>query len=783
MYRMRTLSHLRTYVREQGSPAIGSALVAVILLAMYKRRDTNDVPKEEWADKLNGIGKMASNLGSQSILFKGFEYKRYLPLLKDPNPCMCELNKENPVSNGDAFSEEQEDVVEDDTFESKYFIPADAQHLGEGAFSRVFLGIDRTTGENVAVKRIHREYTDLEAFRRELRAMQFILQFGGHPHIISLHDWFQDEDYYHVVLDFVSGGEMFDHLIKNGAYSEADSARLLREVASALAFLHGIGVVHSDLKPENIMLSTEHASNSAIKLVDFGSAEIPGAPPITSSFTPAYAPPEAFGDAGVTKPAADLWAVGVILYIMLVGLHPFALKDSISDDELERRICTNSPPIRDSNFTEHLSDSAKDLLERLMERDPAKRMKADEMLQHPWIQGKTATTDTIAGSDKRLSRMRAMKTKFQAKFFHNAVNWSDNDDNMRRKTSLIEKSFKSINEGNEEKSRNNADDEENNSISMAEFQGLLSENIKHKFFPKNHIIYNEGDIGDHMYIINSGTIEVTTSHGSRADRSQGDFFGEGALLHPTKIRSGTIRSKTPVHVLEISREYFEKYLASSELGLMLAVKEKDRIRKRNRAKMILSHQNTLKFKEYRKGESIFREGTKGDTLFIVEEGVIRIDVKGRHVFSASKSNIFGEYSALTPNRSRNCAAICNSPRCVVKLMAGKDFRKLMDLYPDAKSSILDLRLRRDFKKAVVHRLGKEFPYDNPMEAFEAVGVDENGELGVRAIGKIMRDMDPEYTDEEIEDVIRMMDLTDSNTVCFDEFRKVFVADIRASASI
>eukprot|EP00546_Thalassionema_frauenfeldii_P010981 CAMPEP_0178925590 /NCGR_PEP_ID=MMETSP0786-20121207/18002_1 /TAXON_ID=186022 /ORGANISM="Thalassionema frauenfeldii, Strain CCMP 1798" /LENGTH=781 /DNA_ID=CAMNT_0020600499 /DNA_START=68 /DNA_END=2413 /DNA_ORIENTATION=+ len=781
MHGIKALTTVRNRVWEQGSAATSSVLAALMLLALYERKDAdeNDCAKVQGANTINRIG---TNFHMQNVL-KRFEYKTYLPIIHHLDSCRCELKDQNPSTDDDNSSEEQEEVIQEDTFETNYFIPPDAKHLGEGAFSRVFLGIDRNTGENVAVKRIHREYTDLEAFRRELRAMQFILQFGGHPHIISLHDWFQDEDYYHVVVDFVSGGEMFDHLIKNGAYSEADAARLLREVASALAFLHGIGVVHSDLKPENIMLSTEHASNSAIKLVDFGSAEIPGAPPLASSFTPAYAPPEAFGHVGATKPAADMWAVGVILYIMLVGLHPFALKSSISDEELERRICTNSPPIRNSSLTGHLSDSAKELLERLMERDPAKRMKADEMLQHPWVQGKTAISDTIAGSDQRLSRMRAMKTKLQAKFFHNAVNWSDNDDNQRRKISLIEKSFKSMNEESGENPGNDVDDDEEKSISMAEFQGLLSENMKHRFFPKNHIIYNEGDVGDHMYIINSGTVEVTTSHGSRADRSQGDFFGEGALLHSTGVRSGTIRCKTPVHVLEISREYFEKYLASSELGLMLSVKEKDRIRKRNRAKMILSHQNTLKFQEYKKEGVLFKEGTKGDTLFIVQDGVIRIDVKDHHVFSASKGNIFGEYCALKPDRNRNCTAVCNSPRCVVKLMAGKDFRKLMDLYPDAKSSIRDLLLRRDFKKAVVHRLGKEFPYDSPMEAFEAVGIDENGELGVDAISKIMRDMDPEYTDEEIEEVIQMMDLTDSGTVCFDEFRKVFVADIRASASI
>jgi CRP-like cAMP-binding protein len=180
-----------------------------------------------------------------------------------------------------------------------------------------------------------------------------------------------------------------------------------------------------------------------------------------------------------------------------------------------------------------------------------------------------------------------MKTKLQANFLQDVVNWSDNENHTRRQTSLIDESFKTMyaKNGGFLPLLPHGDGErqvgpKNESISMAEFRSLLAENMKHKFFPRNHIVYNEGDIGHHMYIINSGTIEVTTSNGSRAERSQGDFFGEGALLHPKSIRSGTIRCKTPVHVIEISREYFQKYLQSSELGLMLAVKEKDRIERK-----------------------------------------------------------------------------------------------------------------------------------------------------------------------------------------------------------
>jgi serine/threonine protein kinase len=126
---------------------------------------------------------------------------------------------------------------------------------------------------------------------------------------------------------------MFDHLCTHGAYSEADAARLIREVASALAFLHGLQTVHGDLKPENLLLSSEKAGSAVVKLVDFGSAQVSvdedsdetSTRPTAS--TPAYSPPEFLEnkEVGNIDPSFDMWALGVILYIMLTGVHPFDL--------------------------------------------------------------------------------------------------------------------------------------------------------------------------------------------------------------------------------------------------------------------------------------------------------------------------------------------------------------------------------------------------------------------------------------------------------------------------
>ena len=109
---------------------------------------------------------------------------------------------------------------------------------------------------------IPKQYTDDAAFQKEMDALLHIRQSGGHPNICVLKENFEQRGNYYLVLDLINGGELFDHLISNGTYSEADAARLVKEIASALAFLHGTGLVHADMKPENLMLSTPNTSDS-----------------------------------------------------------------------------------------------------------------------------------------------------------------------------------------------------------------------------------------------------------------------------------------------------------------------------------------------------------------------------------------------------------------------------------------------------------------------------------------------------------------------------------------
>ena len=249
-----------------------------------------------------------------------------------------------------------------------------------------------------------------------------------------------------------------------------------------------------------------------------------------------------------------------------------------------------------------------------------------------------------------------------------------------------------------------------------------------------------------------------------------------------KIRSATIKCKSPVHVIEINREYFEKYMSSSS-GLVLSLREKDKIRKRNRAKTLLKLQRGMKSEAFKHGDKLYKEGDEGDSLFIIEKGKVDITTGGHQVIVAQEGNFCGEHSLLT-GRLRNTTATCITKEgCAATRMLGRDFRKLVDVSPHMKEALVDMMNRRDFKKAVVSRLGKEFPYHNPREAFDAVDVKKRGVLLAEDVANLMRNMDKKYTDYEVTTMMATLDLEKNGKISYEEFQKIFIGDIRTTQSM
>lgn len=664
--------------------------------------------------------------------------------------------------------------------------------LGEGSFGTVYTATDRKTGEQVALKKIPKKFTDDVGFQREMDALLHIRQAGGHPNICALRENFDEGRHYYLALDLITGGEMFDRLVKSGAYSEADASRLIREIASALAFLHGIGVVHGDMKPENVMLSTPNPSDSVVKIVDFGCAQVEEMACSPVGITPAYTPPEVLdknNDGNSTmQPSQDMWALGVILYIMLTGLHPYDLEGTATDEEIEEAVLSGKkPPLYNSPITAHLSESALDLIEKLMAHDQHKRLTAFQMLEHPWVKGETAKQQKMEGSDKRLSLYREFQTRLEAQVFRDILTWSDKDDGgVKQRTSLIERSFRNLDPCNKgfisskelrklskTPGKFGGADEK---LSLADYSDMLSENMKNRHFAKGHIVYKEGDKGNHMYFINSGTIEVSTKDGTRARRTTGDFFGEGALLHPRAIRSATIQCVTPVHAIEISREYFEKYMKDSD-DVRSGLIEKDKHRKRNRAKMILKMQSNLVEKTFKKGEALFSEGEDGKELFIIDEGFVDVSVQGRKVFVAHAGDVTGEHS-LVLGRPRNTTAICASNECKAVTMRARDFYTFLDSADHVKESIHDICLRREFMKALVYRTRKPFPTDprGLKWAFGQVDTGRKGKIVYDDVKVMLQEMDPTLTENDVSDIFKALDVSEAGFITFDVFETIFKLD-------
>jgi serine/threonine protein kinase len=419
----------------------------------------------------------------------------------------------------------------------------------------------------IALKKISKRLTNKSAFKNETDALLRIWDNGGHPNISGLRDMYEDHSYYYLILDLVSGGEMFQHLIEYGAYSEADAARLMREVASALAFMHGIGIFHADLKPENLLLCSKMVSNGTIKIIDFGCAsvvnsahkqedELVGSSDDTSIYfnltprdeheeqsvgTTAYWPPERFLPGAKATSAMDMWSTGVILYIMLTGVHPFDPEGNSSDSEIEKRLLTDpSPPI--GTLTAHLSPSVIDLMKKLMHPDPEKRLDAYSTMRHPWICGETARTEKMEGSNLKLSKFKEMREGIESAIFAALVESSDSGDKInealvmprgdtkKSDMHIMKKAFaifdqagkgyvtsddlgrvvskvtgKPVSPADSKEmlaaaSDSGFDEEIAPGLSLAVFSELFG-NLKHVHFHKGDMIFNAGDDADSMYFI------------------------------------------------------------------------------------------------------------------------------------------------------------------------------------------------------------------------------------------------------------------------------------------
>jgi len=268
------------------------------------------------------------------------------------------------------------------------------EELGKGAFSVVKRCVQRHTGLEFAAKIINtkklsaRDFQKLEREARICRKMQ-------HPNIVRLHDGIQEESFHYLVFDLVTGGELFEDIVAREFYSEADASHCIQQILESVNHCHSNGVVHRDLKPENLILSEKpkpqpenlllasKSKGAAVKLADFGLAiEVQGDQQAWFGFagTPGYLSPEVLKKEPYGKPV-DIWACGVILYIILVGYPPFWDEDQ---QKLYAQIRAGAYDFPSPEW-DTVTPEAKNLINQMLTVNPAKRIRAEEALKHPWI--------------------------------------------------------------------------------------------------------------------------------------------------------------------------------------------------------------------------------------------------------------------------------------------------------------------------------------------------------------------------------------------------------------
>lgn len=523
-----------------------------------------------------------------------------------------------------------------------------------------------------------------------------------------------------------------------------------------------------------------------VKLVDFGTCEFYKDSAHKKSQresvynTPAYSPPESFGSyRGPVQPSYDMFSVGIIIYIMLTGNHPFDIDGNSTDEEIADRIKNECPPLRHSDVTAHLSDSAISLLEKLLYKRPCWRMTAMQMLEDDWVKGKTAATAKVL-SDEKLKVYRQFKSGIELKVFEGLVQGSLNPTKVKQ--GLIERAFKSfdvnkkgyINTNDINKSGRDDISIKSESLSLSDFSDLLSDHMQNKYYKQGYRIYKQGSKGDAVYFINSGRVEVSTKAGFKTTLSQGDIFGEGALLDAKGRRNATITCKTPVHVIRISKDFFIKYMKDSGSDVNLSLQEQDRARARDRAVNILSNQKGLIQRDLTKGDVLFKFGDEGQSLFVVKKGELEIIGRtGKHILNILEGQITGERS-LIMNRSRNATAICNTNVCKLIEVPSKQFYKVYKSSDPIKKSLREISLRRDFQNSVVSKYGKDFD-SSLVELRMLFDSKESGEIGLAEIKELIQEIYPKLSanDPLFDEVLACLDVDNNKSVSWEEFIKIF----------
>lgn len=263
------------------------------------------------------------------------------------------------------------------------------RELGRGEFAVTYLCTERSTGIQYACKSISQRKLiidrDIGDVRREILMMEHL---SGQPNIVEFKGAYEDPEYVHLVMELCSGGELFDRIIAKGSYSEQEAAKIERQVVNVVHVCHFMGVMHRDIKPENFLFAN-NSEDAPLKITDFGLSVFIEPGKVYREFMGSayYIAPEVFNENYGKE--IDVWSAGVILYILLSGSPPFWAENEkdIFGEILVGNLDLQNPP------WPSISPSAKDLIRKMLTRDPKERITITDALEHPWLRENGVASD------------------------------------------------------------------------------------------------------------------------------------------------------------------------------------------------------------------------------------------------------------------------------------------------------------------------------------------------------------------------------------------------------
>mmetsp|Transcript_62086 Transcript_62086/g.114378 ORF Transcript_62086/g.114378 Transcript_62086/m.114378 type:complete len:501 (-) Transcript_62086:57-1559(-) len=289
------------------------------------------------------------------------------------------------------------------------FYDIDKKKLGEGSYGSVSKCTNKSTGVTRAVKSISKaQMKNLDRFKQEIAIMKIM----DHPNIIKLYESFEDHRNIYLVMELSTGGELFDRIIDAGHFTEVQAAIVMQHMFRAIFYMHENHIVHRDLKPENFLFTTKDPiEKCALKVIDFGLACKFSAEQVltTKAGTPYYVAPQVL--AGKYDQSADLWSLGVIMYVVLCGYPPFYGE---TDADVLAKVRLGNFSFNAADW-KSVSEDAKNLIRMLLKMNPRDRYTAEQALNHVWVRNKAPKATNVALQSNLVDNLRGFRSQNKLK--------------------------------------------------------------------------------------------------------------------------------------------------------------------------------------------------------------------------------------------------------------------------------------------------------------------------------------------------------------------------------